>query len=34
MYLYVNAWFPSWLAGERPATDRFTLVDWIEQSSR
>jgi len=34
MYLYVNAWFPSWLAGERPATDRFTLVDWIEQSGR
>ena len=27
MYLYVNAWFPSWLAGERPATDRLTLVD-------
>ena len=34
MYLYVNAWFPSWLGGERPATDRFTLVDWTEQSSR
>ena len=34
MYLYVNAWFPSWLAGERPATDRFTLVDWIEQAGR
>lgn len=34
MYLYVNAWFPSWLGGERPATDRFTLVDWVEQASR
>ena len=34
MYLYVNAWFPSWLEGERPATDRFTLVDWVEQASR
>ncbi len=34
MNLYLNAWFPSWLAGERPATDRFTLVDWIEQSGR
>jgi beta-glucanase (GH16 family) len=34
MYVYVNAWFPSWLAGERPATDRFTLVDWIEQAGR
>ena len=30
MYLYVNAWFPSWLAGQTPATDRFTYVDWIE----
>jgi beta-glucanase (GH16 family) len=34
MYLYVNAWFPSWLAGERPATDRFTLVDWAEYVGR
>ena len=34
MYLYVNAWFPSWLAGKRPATDRFTLVDWIEYAGR
>jgi licheninase len=34
MYLFVNAWFPSWLAGERPATDRFTLVDWIEYDAR
>lgn len=32
MYLFVNAWFPSWLAGQRPATDRFTLVDWIEHT--
>ena len=34
MYLFVNAWFPSWLGGERPATDRFTEVDWIEQVGR
>lgn len=34
MYVYVNAWFPSWLAGERPATDRFTSVDWIEHVGR
>jgi beta-glucanase (GH16 family) len=34
MYLFVNAWFPSWLAGERPATDRYTYVDWIEYSAR
>ena len=34
MYLYVNAWFPSWLAGESPASDRSTLVDWITYSAR
>jgi licheninase len=34
MYLYVNAWFPSWLAGERPSSDRFTYVDWIEHTAR
>jgi beta-glucanase (GH16 family) len=34
MYVYVNAWFPSWLAGERPTTDRFTSVDWIEHVGR
>jgi beta-glucanase (GH16 family) len=34
MYLYVNAWFPSWLAGERPNSDRFTYVDWIEYTAR
>jgi beta-glucanase (GH16 family) len=34
MYLYVNAWFPSWLAGESPASDRSTLVDWITYSGR
>lgn len=34
MYLFANAWFPSWLAGERPTTDRFTYVDWIEHVAR
>jgi len=30
MNVFVNAWFPSWLAGQAPATNRFTYVDWIE----
>ena len=34
MYLYVNSWFPSWLAGESPATDRFTSVDWVQYTAR
>ena len=34
MYLYVNAWFPSWLAGQSPSSDRFTSVDWIDYASR
>jgi beta-glucanase (GH16 family) len=34
MYLYVNAWFPSWLAGQSPALDQSTLVDWITYSAR
>ena len=34
MYLFVNAWFPFWLAGEIPMTDRYTLVDWIEHTGR
>jgi beta-glucanase (GH16 family) len=34
MYVYVNAWFPSWLSGERPSSDRFTYVDWIEYVGR
>jgi hypothetical protein len=34
MYLHVNAWFPSWLAGTRPANDAFTSVDWVEYVGR
>ena len=28
MKLYVNAWFPQWLSGEEPDSDRY--VDWIK----
>jgi beta-glucanase (GH16 family) len=34
MNLFVTACFPSWLAGERPGTDRATCVDWIEFVAR
>lgn len=34
MYLFANAWFPFWLAGERPVTDRYTSIDWIEHTGR
>ena len=34
MYLYVNAWFPSWLEGSRPANDATTYVDWVEHVER
>ena len=30
MKLYVNAWFPTWLAGEKPQTDRYTYVDRVQ----
>ncbi len=29
MRLYANAWFPSWLAGRKPAKDQYVLVDSI-----
>ncbi len=28
MYLYTNLWFPTWLDGRRPLTDRYLHVDW------
>lgn len=34
MYLFANAWFPFWLAGEVPTTDRYTYIDWIEHVGR
>jgi hypothetical protein len=30
MNLYVNTWFPDWLDGEEPESDRNVYVDWIE----
>ncbi len=30
MYLYLNSWFPSWLDGQRPDSDRTTYADWID----
>lgn len=29
MNLYVNAWFPTWLSGEKPETDSYTYVEWL-----
>ena len=34
MYLYVNAWFPSWLTGARPPNDAYSYVDWVEHAER
>ncbi len=34
MYLYVNAWFPSWLPGTRSPNDAYTYVDWVEHVDR
>ena len=31
MKLMVNAWYPEWLPGERPETDAYTRVDWIQR---
>ena len=30
MNLYVNSWFPDWLDGEEPGSNRHVCVDWIE----
>ncbi len=29
MHLYTNTWFPTWLDGRRPPSDRYLMVDWI-----
>ena len=34
MNVFLNAWFPSWLAGQAPPTDRFTYVDWVDVAPR
>ena len=31
MKLYIKAWFPEWLGGEKPDSDRYVYVDRIEQ---
>lgn len=31
MQLMVNAWYPDWLPGERPETDGYTSIDWIQR---
>jgi hypothetical protein len=33
MSLYVNAWFPRWLAGQAPTSDRHVLVDSISYTA-
>ena len=30
MCLYLNAWFPKWLPGRKPETNRYTYVDWMQ----
>ncbi len=30
MYLMLNAWFPTWLDGEKPQEESTVLVDWIK----
>jgi beta-glucanase (GH16 family) len=32
MYLYTNTWFPRWLGGTRPKSDRYLMVDWTRYS--
>ncbi|CAA9456834.1 MAG: GH16 [uncultured Rubrobacteraceae bacterium] len=30
MQLYVNSWYPTWLQTRKPASDRYTYIEWIE----
>jgi beta-glucanase (GH16 family) len=30
MKLLVNTWFPSWLPGTAPTSDRYTRIEWID----
>lgn len=30
MNLYLNAWFPTWLSGDKPDKDSYTYVEWIQ----
>jgi endo-1,3-1,4-beta-glycanase ExoK len=33
MYLFANVWFPSWLPGRAPLSDKFAGIDWIQRLS-
>jgi hypothetical protein len=28
--LYVNSWYPAWLDGRKPVSDRHVYVEWFE----
>lgn len=30
MQLYVNSWYPTWLQTQKPPSDRYTDIEWIE----
>ena len=30
MRLHVNSWYPAWLDGREPDSDRHVYVDWLE----
>ena len=30
MQLYVNSWYPTWLQTQKPISDRYTEIEWIE----
>lgn len=32
MRLMANTWYPTWLGGKKPGTNRFTKIDWIRYS--
>ena len=30
MKLYVNSWYPTWLETQKPSSDRYAYIEWIE----
>lgn len=34
MRLIANTWYPNWLGGQKPGTNRFVRIDWIRFSPR
>ena len=30
MQLYVNSWYPTWLETQKPSSDKYVYVEWIE----